>query len=627
MGLLNIGASALSAAYTQIQTVGNNISNANTVGYHRQTVVQSEVGTNTGAEYVGMGVQIDAVQRQYDQFVERAVFVAQSTASAAQARSTQTSALENLFADPDTGLGASMDALRTALADLSNTPNSSAVREVVLSSAQNLASRVSTLDTQIEDLARDTDLQLEAAVGELNTMLADLAELNGKLAFGSGTGTALNDLLDQRDALINEINTQIRGNAYINDDNTVTMFASTGESLVAGTSSSQFSIGTDTLGTGRPQLMMKQGAVDVPVNTVNIGGGAIAGLLRFRNEDLVSAQNQIGQMAAAIAGAFNAVQTAGVDESGQAGQPLFDVASPTVGAATTNTGSGAFAATVVDASQLKASDYRIDYDGTDYVVTRLSDGQSTTAAVADFPLEVDGLQFALTPGALSGDRFLVKSGSVFAGEFGVRLTSGSQIAAAMAAYPAATSSNQGTMTVAGFSVADGADANLTEPVTLTFHADGTFDVSGTGTGDPTGLTYASDQPITYNGWTLTLQGQPAEGDTVTVSATQSPQTDNRNAKQLYEAIDAASVDGRSFNDAYAALVADVGARAASANTATTIAEQSLVNAEAARDNISGVNLDEEAVRLLQYQQAYQAAAKIIATANTLFDSLLSAVNN
>ncbi|MFT3802899.1 MAG: flagellar hook-associated protein FlgK [Burkholderiaceae bacterium] len=626
MGLLNIGASALSAAYTQIQTVGNNISNANTVGYHRQTVVQSEVGTNTGADYVGMGVQIDAVQRQYNQFVERAVFVAQSTASAAQARSTQTSALENLFADPDTGLGASMDALRTALADLSNTPNSSAVRGVVLSSAQNLASRVRTLDTQIKDLAHDTDQQLDAAVGELNTMLADLAKLNGKLAFGSGTGTALNDLLDQRDALINKINTQIRGNAYINDDNTVTMFASTGESLVAGTSSSQFSIGTDTLGTGRPQLMMKQGAVDVPVNTVNIGGGAIAGLLRFRNEDLVSAQNQLGQMAAAIAGAFNAVQTAGVDGSGQAGQPLFGVASPTVGGATTNTGTGAFAATVVDASQLKASDYRIDYDGTDYVVTRLSDGQRTT--LSGFPQVVDGLRFDETAtGAAAGDRFLVKSGSVFAGEFGVPLTSGSQIAAAMAAYPAATSSNRGTMTVAGFSVASGAGANLTAPVTLTFHADGTFDVSGTGTGDPTGLTYAPGQPITYNGWTLTLQGQPVEGDTVTVSATQSPQTDNRNAKQLYEAIDATSVDGRSFNDAYAALVADVGARAASANTATTIAEQSLTNAEAARDNISGVNLDEEAVRLLQYQQAYQAAAKIIATANTLFDSLLSAVNN
>ncbi len=626
MGLLNIGASALSAAYTQIQTVGNNISNANTVGYHRQTVQQSEVGTNTGAEYVGMGVQIDAVQRQYNQFVERAVFVAQSTSSAAQARSTQTAALENLFADPDTGLGAAMDALRTSLADLSNTPNSSAMRGVVLSSAQNLSSRIRSLDGQIDDLARDTDLQLGSAVGELNRMLSDLATLNGRLAFGGGAGTALNDQLDQRDLLIGKINTLIRGNAYIHDDNTVTMFASTGESLVAGTSASQFSIGTDTLGTGRPQLLMKQGPVDVPVNTVNIGGGAIAGLLRFRNEDLVSAQNQLGQMAAAVAGAFNAVQTAGVDGSGNAGQPMFTMAPPTVGAATTNNGAGAFTATVVDAARLKASDYRIDYDGTDYTVTRLSDGQRTT--FASFPQEIDGLRFEETmPGAAAGDRFLVKAGSAYAGEFGVALTSGSQIAAAMAAYPGVTASNQGTLAVAGFSVADGADANLTEPVTLTFNGDGTFNVAGTGTGDPTGLTYTPGQPITYNGWTLTMQGQPAAGDTVVVSATQSPQTDNRNAKRFYDAVDAASVDGRSFNDAYATLVADVGARAASANTATTIAEQSLTSAQAARDNISGVNLDEEAVRLLQYQQAYQAAAKIIATANTLFDSLLSAVNH
>ena len=179
--------------------------------------------------------------------------------------------------------------------------------------------------------------------------------------------------------------------------------------------------------------------------------------------------------------------------------------------------------------------------------------------------------------------------------------------------------------ITGFKVDDPGNGNLTAPVTLVFDGAGHYSVVGAGTGNPTGQPYLAGEPITFNGWSLTLSGTPANGDTITLGATASPATDNRNARELYAATDAARVGGQTLNDAYADLVADVGSRANQAKVASNQSSAMLTHATEARDSVSGVNLDEEAARLIQLQQAYQAAARLISTSQSLFASLIDAV--
>ena len=625
MGLLNIGASALNAAYAQLQTTGNNIANVNTVGYHRQTVSQSPMAASTATTYTGMGVQVDAIRRQYDQYLEQQVASTQSVSSADKARSSQLNSLEGLFSDSDTSIGAAVDSLRTSVADLVNTPGDPSARTVVISRADAVASQIRSLDGQLSALGRDTDLRIGDAVQSLNQLLGQMAELNGRITASNGSAQQPNDLLDQRDALIGKINEIARGNAYLNADGSATLFTSSGEPLVIGTQASTLSVTTDPLGSGQPQVMLKTMNADLPVDATRIGGGSLSGLMRFRSEDLVSAQSRLGQMAAAFADAMNQVQASGVTATGAAGQPMYSVADPLVTGLATNGGAASFSVSVSDAAQLVASDYRIDDDGSNFVVTRLSDNVRTT--LSGTGQVIDGLRFDVTGTAGSaGDRFLVQSSTQFARSMTMNLTDGSQLAVGVAVYPTLGTTNTGSLSVSGTRVTDPAEPNLSSAITLSF--DGTGNYTATGTGAPAGAQpYVPGQAININGWSLTLAGTPAAGDTVTMGSTTTPGSDNRNAKLLYEAIDGRAVGGASMNDAYADLVADVGTRAQSAKTAATSSAFSLSNAQAARDSVSGVDLDEEATRLLQYQQAYQAAAKLISTSQTLFNSLLSAVNN
>ena len=176
--------------------------------------------------------------------------------------------------------------------------------------------------------------------------------------------------------------------------------------------------------------------------------------------------------------------------------------------------------------------------------------------------------------------------------------------------------------------ANAADSNLGATVTLTFNAGGTFDVSGSGTGNPSGLSYTAGRPIEFNGWSLTLQGMPRPGDTVTVQAAAPGYTtlNAGNAGALLGLRDKALFDGAPTSDGYAALMAKVGVRVQSAQYTAEVSTSIAGSLEAERSNVAGVNLDEEAAKLLQYQQAYQASAKMIQIAQNIFDSLLREMN-
>jgi flagellar hook-associated protein 1 FlgK len=168
------------------------------------------------------------------------------------------------------------------------------------------------------------------------------------------------------------------------------------------------------------------------------------------------------------------------------------------------------------------------------------------------------------------------------------------------------------------------NANLQQVVTITFTAAGSFDVSGTGTGNPAGVAYSAGANISLNGWTAQISGTPSAGDVFTISANTGGTGDNRNAVAMANLQTAAMLN--SGNDtmqtAYAQVVSQVGNQAQEIKITSAAQDSLLGSVEQARQSVSGVNLDEEATNLLRYQQAYQASGKLIAIASTLFDTIL-----
>jgi flagellar hook-associated protein 1 len=374
-----------------------------------------------------------------------------------------------------------------------------------------------------------------------------------------------------------------------------------------------------------------------------LGGGSMAGLMKFQNEDLVHGRTQLGQLASAVAGVMNKQQALGLDMKDPAGSgaPLFAVGAPVALPAASNAvnGSGQFMGSVQltteDASQLQASEYGLEFDGGQWQLTRLSDGTQRAVASGDI---VDGFRINLSnPAPAATDRFLLQPVSRAANSMTRVLDDPRGLAAALPVTAALSALNTGTATVGSLQVVDDSiDASLT--ATFTFTNDtGAYNwalrnsanaLVSSGTGS-----WVAGEPMALNGFELSLNGVPKSGDTVDVAKTQFPAFNNGNALAYLALRDSAWVGrsiqtdgsvggGARITDAYAVAMGGVGVRVQGADTASEISTALAGQAEQARASYAGVNLDEEAARLIQYQQSYQAAAKVLQVAQSLFDTLL-----
>ncbi len=620
--LMRIGSSAMNAAYAQLQTTGQNIANASTPGYVRREVVLQEAGDLGAQGWNGRGVDAVAVRRVYDEFLVRESVASRAAAAQDAARGESLARLDRLFADGESGLGASFDDLVAAFSDLAARPADPAARSAVLARADAFASRAATLDTRLVELRDAAQGQLQGEVRQANDTLASLALLNRRIGDARGVAGEPNGLLDQRDRLLAELNGTLRANATIAQDGTVTVTSQRGEPLVVGATASRLSVAADPLDPSKLAVSVVRGnGVVLPMDGNEVGG-RLAGLMRFATQDVDAARHEVGRLVAAVAGAFNAAQARGVDAAGFPGQPMFALGTPVATGATGNAGTAAFGVSIADPAVLQASDYELSWDGAQYALRRLSDG--ATQVLPGLPATVEGLRLSATGGApAAGDRFLIRSASAFAGGARALLAHPDRIATAVPVAAETGASNAGDVRAASLDVTTIVPAT-SATVTITFTGPNTFDVVGPGTGNPSGLAYAPGMTLSFNGWSARLDGTPVAGDTLRIAQTANPAADNRNALAMQALGDAAIVDGQKAIDRYAALVGEVGTRTRSAQTAGEMSGRIHEDAERARTAMSGVNLDEEAARLLQYQQAYQAAAKVIATANEMFRTLLDA---
>ena len=623
IGILTSGNSAMQAAYTQLQVTAHNIANVNTPGYSRQEAVTATAGANfTGAGYIGRGVELQTVKRNYNEYLTREVRLSESAAAGQGLRAQEMSRVDRLFANANQGVGAAIDDLALAWGDVVNRPFDASARSAVLARAQTMTQRVASFDQQLDQSAKDTDARLLQTARGVNPTLTKLAKLNDQIAALAASSQPPNDLLDLRDQMISQVNKTVRAVSYENPDGTVNVFTAGGAALVLGNRSATMGAQTNPVD-GSLEITLTTSGTSITQTAASLGGGELSGLLEFRDQDLSQVRAKLGQLVGRLASSLNQAQESGTDSLGQKGSAMFAFGLPKLLASNLNTGNAVLAATVSDGQALSASDYQVGFDGSQYQVKRLMDG--VVSNYASLPAQFDGLSLTSSNGTpAAGDSFMLKASSAFTAGFHSMLTQPTQLAAGMAMTAVASASNTGSVTANSFAV-QGSHPNLRAPVTLSFTSATSFDVRGTGTGDPSGLSYAPAQTLAFNGWTLQLNGTPRAGDVITITPVSQPSADNRNAQKMLALFDQTGSEGTTFTGGYADLLADVGIKARSAKDASSLSNSLLANAQAAQSEVSGVNLDEEAAKLIQFQQAYQAAAKLISTGQQMFESLMNAM--
>ncbi|HWH73410.1 MAG TPA: flagellar hook-associated protein FlgK [Methylibium sp.] len=658
-GLMSLGTRAMFANYAALQTTGSNIANAGTEGYSRQQVELSTAGGQyTGAGFFGQGVKIDTVTRAADAFLTREAASSRARAALDETHLEQLTRLEKVFASGEQGIGYAAGQLLNAFVDVANRPQDSSARQVVLARTEELASRFRAAGEQINTLQAGVSQDLRNSVATVNALAQQVAGINQQIAAAFGTGHQPNDLLDQRDRLISEISQHIEVTTIPADDGSLGVFIGGGQRLVLSNSALPLKVLPDEYDPARVRLGIAEAGTDRLVPGDSIRGGSIAGLLKFQNEDLGEARALVGQLATALAGRLNAQQALGLDlrQPPGTGAPLLAVGAPRVLPSGSNAraADGSFLASTIaadgrsvptvslaitDVTQLQPSDYELRTDPLNpgqYLLRRLSDGVERSVLPGQ---EVDGFRVDVgTPAPGPNDRYLLQPVSNAPAGMARVLDDPRGIAAASQVAATVGAENVGTATVGALrTVSSALDPDRSADIAFTDDAGGyswsLTDAGGTVVASGTG-TWSAGSPIALNGFELSLNGVPRSGDTLQVARTAFPAANNGNALSLLDLRDEGMVGrellsggalspGETITSAYARAMADVGVRVQSARGASAISGAVAENAAEALASKTGVNLDEEAARLIQFQQGYQAAAKVLQIAQGVFDTLLS----
>ncbi|NMM81462.1 flagellar hook-associated protein FlgK [Acidovorax sp. SRB_14] len=663
MSLLNVGARALLANQVALQTTGHNIANVNTPGYSRQNVVLETVqGQFTGGGYIGKGVDVQSILRNHSELLTRQATAAAAVDAGDSVRADRLRQLQDVFGGGPAGLGAAINDMMNAFSDVVGSPTDLTARNVVLTRIDETAKRMRGASERLDEIAYTVAEQLKGSVNSINMLAKNIAGMNEQIARAKGNGQPANDLLDQRDQLIRDLNQHIQTSQVAADDGSISLFVGGSQPLVLGSKAASLSVGDPVefgAGGGQKRLYFTQpgSSTAVELNEGMLGGGEVSGLLRFQNHDLAEGRNLLGRMAVGISETLNAQNRLGLTLDGKPGGNLFapiPLANAVAGKG--NTSGATMGLQVADATKLQASSYTIALTGPNAgSVTRQSDGK--TMAFADINelnavMLGEGLRLtdgAQPPAAFAGatppDTFLLNPLQGAAAQMQALQFSPQQLAASNPINAKMGATNDGTLQLAGLKATGQPTALALPPasgVELTFTAGtpATFTLTGNqgapmdmSTTPPTALVgppfaFTPGKPITIDGWEITLNGAPKGGDTVTVGNATDAQygdwytRDAGNASALMALRDAKIFDGATLSDGFAGAMAQIGTRTQSAQFAATLSSSIAANLERDRTAVSGVNLDEEAARLIQYQQAYQASAKMLQIAQNIFDNLL-----
>ena len=634
--ILSTSVSGLLAFQQALNVTSNNISNSATPGYSVENIKLAEQpGSGTGGGYFGNGVNVQSVTRSYDEILAAQVRSSQSSYSSFNTLSTQAAQIDNMLSSSSTGLTATLQSFVNSLQSLSTAPASTAQRQVVLSQAQSLVTQLKSYQSQLTTQGQDLEAQVGNTVNQINTIAKNIASLNGQIAAASGGGQTPNQLMDQRDSLVDQLSQYVNVNAITQSNGEMDIYVGSGQPLVLSGTAQTLVASPDPNDASESDIGIAAGNGSVSDITKEINGGTLGGLLTTRSQVIDPTVNALGQIAIGVAAVMNQQQASGMDLTGAQGQPMFAVGPPQVLPSTTNTGTGTVGATITDASQLTTDNYKLTYSGTTWNLQDTTTGQPVTLSgtgTSVDPFVAAGVSIVVGGAPNAGDNYVIKPTAGAVDGMSVALSSPTQIAAASLGASAAASGNTGSGTIATPSVTN--PTNWTNGTYSIAFSSGTpatqYQVTDSSGNVVTSGTYTAGSPISFNGEQVSISGAPASGDTFTVGPNNKANTgDNTNVLAMAADVTSSVLDGgtTSLNAAANNLVSAMGVLTQQAQANATAQQSVNQSATNARSNLSGVNLDDEAAKMLQYQQAYQACAQMIQSSQTIFNSLISAISN
>lgn len=640
--LTGIGTSALLAFQRSLSTVGHNISNATTEGYSRQRVnFVTQTPEFSGVGYFGSGSRINDVSRIYDQFIVDRLQTNTSNFSQTEHFLGLVSQVDNLLADESAGLSPALQNFFNSLQNSADDPSSTSARQVLIGDAEALTQRFQSIDNRLRELSGSAERDIINISTDINGLGHALSRVNEAIVQGTQEGGRIqpNDLLDERDQLLRELSELTSVKTVLQDDGSLSIFVGNGQGLVVGDVVNEVNAVRNEFNPERYDLVIQQGQVQVNV-TEQLTGGRLGAVVDFRNKVLDPGMNGLGRIATGLGSLFNEQHALGVDLNGNNGTSFFSASPVGAIASNQNIGTATISATLQDVGQLTNSDYEVAFDGSNYSVTRLSDGANLFSGnLASLNATViDGFQLTIGAGAVAGDRFQVQPTRAAARNIDVLIKDPALIAHAAPIRASSTVTNTGNAGLEISPVSSATSFPLAADISLVFDPDalGTgvpgFFVSGGPGGtlayDPAtesgGKVFTLTAP--FDGISFTVSGTPSTGDSFTVANNTNGLGDNRNGLLLAKLQSDPSLrNNNTFQSAFGELVGEIGTRTRQARVTSEAQDVLLQQTIAERETVSGVNLDEEAARLVQLQQAYQAAAQVISVANGLFDEVLSAL--
>jgi len=646
---MRIALTGLDAAQTGLATTGNNISNANSPGYSRETVQQAaQVPAGQTGLIQGTGVTVTGITRSFSQFAESRLWQANADAGSASQMKSSMDRLNNLLSTSSGSLTPALSGFFKAAQTLAGNPSGAVERQAFLGAAQTLSDRFNALGDNISRQRADISSQINSAVGQINTLTSEIAKLNVKIGSmrGGSPGSKPNGLLDQRDHLVKKLSHLVGVSVTKQSNGSLSVFTGNGQTLVAGAKAFKLGTRPNALdGTNLDVVYEPSGAVV----SKGIRGGTLGGLFSARSK-VEQAGNRLGQIAVALTHAVNRQQSLGLDANGNLGGPLFSVPAPKTRAASTNTGSATVTASVSNSQAVTAHDYQLHYQGGAWTVTTRQGGKSVSFTQSGNTLSFDGLSVTVSGTPANGDSFLVQPTASAASGVSTVLSDPSGIAAAapyvsnagsINSNGALVNNNTGNVTVSsGQTTATPAGnaavipaSDFGKTLTIKFTGSNSYQVSDSGgvvasgsysssSGGHVAVKYPSPPGPSGEYWQVALTGTtPQTGDSYVLQPAGTG--DNRNATALGALGNSSLVGGSAtFSGSYATLTGTVGDAGQHAKLSDQAAQGALAQATKSQQSVSGVNMNEEAANLLKYQEAFQASAKAIGTADKLFQSIL-----
>ncbi|CFB66967.1 flagellar hook-associated protein FlgK [Yersinia enterocolitica] len=438
--LMNTAMSGLSAAQYALSTVSNNITNFQVAGYNRQnTIFAQNGGTLSPAGFIGNGVSVTGVNREYNAFITNQLRASQTQSSGLTTYYQQISQIDNLLSNTSNNISTTMQDFFSNLQNLVSNAGDDAARKTVLGKAEGLVNQFQNADKYLRDMDTGVNQKISDSATQINNYAEQIAKLNDQITRLRGSsGSEPNALLDQRDQLVTELNKIVAVTVTQQDGDTYNVSFAGGLSLVQGPNAYKVEAIPSSADATRLTLGYNRGSGDtMEIDESRLTTGSLGGTLKFRSEALDSARNQLGQLALVMADSFNTQHKAGFDANGDAGTDFFSFAQPTALKNAKNQGDAGLSVAYTDTSKVKASDYSVEFDGANWQVTRLSDNTKVpTTAGTDAngkpTLNFDGVAVSIDNGATgpqAKDKFTIKTVSNVAANLQVDIKDSSMIAA------------------------------------------------------------------------------------------------------------------------------------------------------------------------------------------------------